>query len=241
MIGTNAATDYPFLMCPLRRWKPIVHRKCNGKFRDHAKVIHHLKQSHKIFFHATCIQKFATREELESHLAQECCCRSCRKTFPSREVKDRHIRDTHDSHRAHEPKAGHQELWAQVYEQACGDGVVHNPFWGEDWDGAEERARELYPVPYYLPVEGSVATERSGDIPGRNGRGRSAASVRTGEAGRQGLMSDREGQISAYPQLPGLGLDALADALKIDGENSRWQGSADESRRSHGMCTSYLA
>jgi hypothetical protein len=159
--------DGQFLICPWRRWKPLVYRKCNGKFKDHAKVIHHLKQSHKIYFHATCVQRFLTRDELYLHLDQEACCRSCRKHFGSRERKDKHIKETHDSRPGQDPKPEQPELWQSIYEQCCGDTVKHNPYWGKDFDGAEEEAKRLYPVEYYKPlVPGSPHTDRSMDTEG---------------------------------------------------------------------------
>jgi hypothetical protein len=190
--GTNATIDSQFLICPWRRWKPLVFRKCNGKFKDHAKVIHHLKQSHKIFFHATCVQRFLTRSELEFHLDQESCCRSCRKHFASREIKDKHIKDTHDSRPGQDPKPEQRELWQFIYDQCCGDNIKHNPYWGKDYDEAEEQAKSLYPIEFYKPLPpGSHHTDRSMDTEGLGSETTTPnAQVTTASSGR----SPRQGR-----------------------------------------------
>jgi hypothetical protein len=101
------------------------------------------------------------------HLDQEACCRSCRKHFGSRERKDKHIKETHDSRPGQDPKPEQPELWQSIYEQCCGDTVKHNPYWGKDHEGAEEEAKRLYPVEYYKPlVPGSPHTDRSMDTEG---------------------------------------------------------------------------
>jgi hypothetical protein len=187
----NAASDGQFLICPWRRWKPLVYRKCNGKFKDHAKVIHHLKQSHKIFFHATCVQRFLTRSELEFHLDQEACCRSCRKHFGSREIKDKHIKDTHDSRPGQDRKPEQRELWQLIYEQCCGDFIKHNPYWGKDNDEAEEQAISLYPIEFYKPLPpGSHHTDHSIETEGLGSETTTpqaqAATVSSGRSPRQG-------------------------------------------------------
>jgi len=135
----------------MRRFKPLLHRKCNGKFKDHAKIVHHLKQSHKIFFHATCLSIFDSRSELEVHLDKEACCRTCRKHFGNRDMKERHILDTTDYRHGREPKPDQATLWQSIYQAACGDNLHHNPYWGPDFPHAEERAKNLYPYTYIPP------------------------------------------------------------------------------------------
>jgi hypothetical protein len=124
------------LICPFRRMKPLVHY-CYSHPATIKNLVHHMKTTHNTFFHTYCLQIFPSQAALTAHDKQRVCCRSCKKNCGTREIKATHV--------CKPSELTLDQMWHHLYMIACGDGVWHNPFHGEDYDGAEQEARLRYP------------------------------------------------------------------------------------------------
>ena len=143
------------LICPFRRMKPLIHY-CYSHPATIKNLVHHMKTTHNTFFHTYCLQIFPSQTALTAHDKQRVCCRSCKKNCGTRDIKATHV--------CKPSELTLDQMWHHLYMIACGDGVWHNPFHGEDYEGAEQEARLRYP-PAMPSASGAAAPPPSGPAP----------------------------------------------------------------------------